>query len=79
MRRLLLVSLLSLAGCVGTTGPRMRDANPQKVDPRCLPIPEQMERARANLPYPNIAGNQPGVAPRTWAEIPEEQYGQRMH
>jgi hypothetical protein len=76
MRRLLLMSLLLLAGCVGTTGPRMRDANPQKVDPRCLPIPLQQERAKANLPYPNI---QPGTTPRTWAELPEEQYGQRSH
>ena len=76
MRRLLLMGLLMLAGCAGTTGPRMRDANPQKVDPRYLPIFEQEERAKANLPYPNI---QYGVGPRTWAEIPEEQYGRRSH
>jgi len=74
MRRLFLVSLL-LAGCAGTTGPRMRDANPQKIDPRGLSIPEQRERAKAALPYDNI---QPGLAPRTWAGIPEEQYGQRF-
>lgn len=76
MQRLLLVSLLMLAGCAGTTGPRMRDANPQKVDPRGLPIYKQEERAKANLPYPNI---QYGVAPRTWQEIPEEQWGQLSH
>jgi hypothetical protein len=53
----------------------MRDANPQKVDPRGLSIPEQQQRAKANLPYENI---QPGLVPRTWAGIPEEQYGQRF-
>jgi hypothetical protein len=75
MRRLLLVSLL-LAGCAGTTGPRMRDANPQKVDARGLSIPEQQDRAYSTLPYDNI---QPGIgAPRTWSGIPEEQYGQRF-
>jgi hypothetical protein len=53
----------------------MRDANPQKVDPRGLPIPEQQERAKANLPYSNI---QQGVGPRTWSGIPEQEYGQRF-
>ena len=75
MRRLFLVSFLLLAGCTGTTGPRMRDVNPQKVDRRGLSIPEQQERAKANLPYPNI---QPELKTRTWAGIPEEQYGQRF-
>jgi hypothetical protein len=75
MRRLLLVSVLGLAGCAGTTGPRMRDANPQKVDPRGLSIPEQQDRARSNLPYSNI---QQGQGPRTWSGIPEQEYGQRF-
>lgn len=75
MRQLFLMSLLCLAGCAGMTGPRMRDANLQRVDPRGLSIPEQQDRAKANLPYSNI---QPGNAPRTWAGIPEEQYGQRF-
>jgi hypothetical protein len=75
MHRFLLVSLL-LAGCAGTTGPRMRDANPQKVDPRGLSIPEQQDRAMSTLPYPNIQPSTGG--PRTWAGIPEEQYGQRF-
>ncbi len=77
MRRLFLVGLLGLAGCAGTTGPRMRDVNPQKVDPRGLSIPEQQARAKANLPYPNIESNL-HLVPRTWAGIPEEQYGQRF-
>ena len=77
MRRLLLASLLLLTGCAGTTGPRMRDARPQKIDPPYLPIPEQQQRARANTAYPDPAT--PYVGPRTYAEIPAEQYGQRSH
>jgi hypothetical protein len=76
MRRLLWISLLCLVGCTGINGPRARDVNLQRVDPRGLSIPEQQQRAKANLPYENI---QPGQgAPRTWAGIPEEQYGQRF-
>ncbi len=75
MRGLLFASVVGLVGCTGTTGPRMRDANPQKVDPRGLSIPEQQDRAKANLPYDNI---QQGVGPRTWTGIPEQQYGQRF-
>ncbi len=76
MRQLLLVGLLVLAGCAGITGPRKREISLQKVDPRDLSIPEQQERAKVNLPYSNI---DPGRgAPRTWAGIPEEQYGQRF-
>jgi hypothetical protein len=75
MCRLLGLGLLALAGCAGTTGPRMRDANLQKVDAHGLSIPEQQNRAKASLPYSNI---QPGLTPRTWAGIPEEEYGQRF-
>ena len=76
MRQLLLVGLLLLAGCTGITGPRKREISLQKVDPRGLSIPEQQERAKTNLPYPNIQPGQDG--PRTWAGLPEEQYGQRF-
>lgn len=77
MRQILLVGLLfGLAGCAGITGPRARKIELQKVDPRGLSIPEQQERAKANLPYSNIDPGQ--GAPRTWAGIPEEQYGQRF-
>jgi hypothetical protein len=76
MRRLLLMGLLCLAGCAGINGPRARDANLQRVDPRGLSIPEQQQRAKATLPYENIQPTRD--APRTWAGIPEEQYGQRF-
>jgi hypothetical protein len=76
MRQLLLVGLLVLAGCAGITGPRKREISLQKVDPPGLSIPEQQERAKANLPYSNIEPTR--GAPRTWAGIPEEQYGQRF-
>ena len=76
MHRFLLLSLLSLAGCVGWTGPRMRDASLQKVDPRGLPVPLQEQKVRANLPYVNSPR---GDGPRNWAELPEEQYGQRSN
>lgn len=77
MRQLLWVGLLGLIGCAGTTGPRMRDVHPQKIDARGLSIPEQQQRAKANLPYSNIDSNQ-HLGPRTWSGIPEEQYGQRF-
>lgn len=74
MRRLLALSVLLLVGCAGFTGPRMRDTSLQNVTPRGMPIPQQQDRANAYLSYPNI---RPGMGPRTWMEIPEEQYGQR--
>lgn len=77
MQRLLCVSLLCLAGCTGINGPRARDANLQRVDPRGLSIPEQQDRARATLPYPNIDPNL-APQPQTWAGIPEQQYGRRF-
>ncbi len=76
MRRLLLVSLLSLIGCASIVGPRKRDARPERVDPPGLPIPEQKQRARADLPYPDP---NPWLGPRNFAEIPEQQWGQRSH
>ncbi len=77
MRRLLLMSLLLGIGCAGTTGPRMRDARPVKIDPPFLPIPEQKERARDRTAYPFAFDD--NVGPRTWAEIPSEQYGRLSH
>lgn len=76
MHRFLLMGVLLLAGCVGTTGPRMRDADPRVVDPPNLPVFLQRERALATLPYPNI---QYGTTPRTWQEIPSEQWGKTSH
>jgi hypothetical protein len=76
MRRLVLVSVLLLAGCAGTTGPRMRDADPKPVDPPNLPTYLQRERALATLPNPNINY---GVTPRTWQELPEDQWGKPSH
>ncbi|MHB1422071.1 MAG: hypothetical protein ACYC3I_02520 [Gemmataceae bacterium] len=76
MRYLLLLSFLCLTGCTGVTGPRMRDASLQRVDPRGLSIPEQLDRARATLPYTNLI-QPPAQEPRNWATLPEEQYGQR--
>jgi hypothetical protein len=78
MHRLLWVGLLGLAGCTGTTGPRMRDPNLMRVDPRGLPIQQQLDRARANLPYSNLT-MPPNSEPRNWATLPEEQYGQRFN
>jgi hypothetical protein len=76
MRRLLLASLLLLMGCAGTTGPRMRDAQPKRIDPPFLPIPEQEDRLRERTSYrdPNT-----WIGPRTYAEIPSQQYGQLSH
>lgn len=76
MHRILFVGLLLLAGCAGIEGPRKRDAKLERVDPRGLAIPDQQQRAMSNLPYPNIGPGQGG--PRTWAGIPEEQYGERF-
>lgn len=76
MRLLMVVGLLALAGCAGTTGPRRRDQSLQNVAPSGMPIPEQQARAKMYLPYPNIT---PMTGPRTYMEIPEEQYGQRSH
>lgn len=77
MRRLLLVSLLLLTGCTGLQGPRKRDLNPQRVDPPSLPIPEQEARVRDRTAYQEA---QPyWVGPRTYAEIPSQQWGAPSH
>jgi hypothetical protein len=76
MRRLLLVSLLWIAGCAGTVGPRMRDAQPKRIDPPFTPIPEQETRVREMTAYPDPSRF---VGPRTWQEIPSEQYGRLSH
>lgn len=77
MRRLLWLSVLPLVGCAGWTGPRMRDAAPlQRVDSRCLPMPQKEQRAQSYLPYVNVPR---GQGPRNWADLPEEQYGQRFN
>lgn len=76
MRRLLLVVLLLLSGCVGWTGPRTRDLSLQKVDPRGLPVPLQEQKVKASLPYLSAPR---GEGPRNWADLPEEQYGQRSN
>jgi hypothetical protein len=77
MRRLLLLGLLLLTGCTGLQGPRKRDVNPQRVDPPGMPIPQQEARARDRTAYQE---SQPyWVAPRTYAELPEQQWGQPSH
>ncbi len=76
MRRFLLVGLLFSAGCAGLMGPRKRDLAPEKIDPPTLPIPEQKYRARDRLAYPM---EDHWTAPRTWADIPAEQYGRLSH
>ena len=76
MRRLLLVCLLLLTGCESLVGPRKRAMSPQKVDPPNLPINEQEYRARDNLAFPDST---PDVGPRTWMEMPSQQYGRPSH
>jgi hypothetical protein len=49
---------------------------PEKVDSPYLPIPEQEARGRQRLPYPFEGYNN---GPRTYAEIPAEQYGRPSH
>lgn len=77
MRQLLLVGLVVLAGCTGIQGPRKRDFNPQRVDPPALPIREQEARTRDRTSYQ--AAEPYWVAPRTYAEIPSQQWGQPSH
>jgi hypothetical protein len=78
MRQLLLMGLILLVsmGCADLMGPRKRAMNPEKVDPPGLPISEQEYRGRDRLAYPDPSRN---AGPRTWAEVPAEQYGQLSH
>lgn len=76
MYRILLVGLLVLGGCADLVGPRKRAMNPQKVDLPYLPIPEQEYRGRDRLSFPM---NDQGTGPRTYAEIPSEQWGGLSH
>ncbi|HEY7426684.1 MAG TPA: hypothetical protein VH682_20785 [Gemmataceae bacterium] len=77
MRRLLLLGLLVLTGCTGLQGPRKRDVNPQRVDPPGMPIPEQQARARDRTAYQEAKPY--WVGPRTYQELPEQQWGQPSH
>ncbi len=76
MRRLVMVAVMLLAGCESLMGPRKRALAPEKVDPPYLTIKEQEYRGRDRLAYPDP---QPWVGPRTWAEVPAQQYGQLSH
>ena len=76
MYRLLLVGLLVLGGCADLVGPRKRAVNREKVDVPYLPIPEQEYRGRDRLAFP-MEGHY--NLPRTYAEIPEEQWGRLSH
>lgn len=51
MRRMIVVGILSLAGCQGTVGP-FAHRMPQRVDDPCLTIPEQERRGRDRLSLP---------------------------
>jgi hypothetical protein len=64
MRRLLLCSLLVLAGCQNTLGPFQSRPGGRVDDPR-LPIAEQQSRGRASLGLPDetyLSGPQSGAA-----------------
>jgi hypothetical protein len=69
MRCTVLLCLLLLAGCETFKGPRARRDEPPQLDPRCLTIAEQEQRARDRLAYPDrdpavgpaIDGGQPGM------------------
>jgi hypothetical protein len=67
---------LLVTGCAGLTGPRKRAMNPEKIDVPCMPIPRQEYRGRDQLAYPDPSWSR---GPRTWADVPEGQYGQLSH
>jgi hypothetical protein len=76
MRRFLLVALLLVSGCEGLMGPRRRAMYPEKVDAPCMPIPQQEYKARERLAFPDPSWSR---GPRTWAEVPADQYGMLSH
>ena len=76
MRRILVVALLLVSGCEGLQGPRRRSMYPERVDVPCMPIPRQEYRGRAELAYPDSSWSR---SPRTWAEVPADQYGMLSH
>ena len=77
MHRLLLAGLIVLTGCTSLTGPRKRAINPpERADVPGLSIREQEYRGRDQLSYPDIGR---AVGPRTWAEVPADQYGRLSH
>jgi hypothetical protein len=67
MYRLLLASLLFLAGCQNLVGPRERRDNPQRPDDPRLTIPEQERKGRDQLALPEwspkVAPTDPGLLP----------------
>jgi hypothetical protein len=52
MRRLLLLSLIVVAGCQNVVGPREHSAAPVRVDHPCLTIDEQKQLTRDRLALP---------------------------
>ena len=69
MRSLLLVAVLTLAGCQGVVGPFARPAIPARVDDPRLTIAEQQRNGRDRLAYPaEVPINE---APRTALDPPQ--------
>jgi hypothetical protein len=71
MRRLLLASLLLLAGCRTFVGP-FAHRQPQRVDDPHLTIPEQEQRSRDRLALPEESAT---VAPPLYTEAPSVRGG----
>ena len=76
MRQLLLAGLLLVTGCAGLVGPRKRDAMPEKIDPPFVPIPMQEQRTRDRTSYRDP---DTWIGPRTYQEIPDQQWGRLSH
>lgn len=77
MRRILLLGLLVLTGCAGIQGPRRHDMNPERLDPPNLPMAEQEARTRDRTSYQEARPY--WVGPRTFQELPEQQWGSPSH